>query len=72
MLVLLVAIAVFGPFFAPHGPTAFVGAARTPDRGNALFGTDHIGQDVWSRFLWGGARCSRGRAATPSDWSSAA
>ena len=50
----LVAIAVFGPFFAPHDPTAFVGIPNTGPGGDALFGTDHIGQDVWSRFLWGG------------------
>ena len=27
---------------------------NSPPGGKALFGTDHIGQDVWSRFLWGG------------------
>ena len=51
---LLVAVAVFGPFFAPHSPTDFVGAPNTGPSSAALFGTDHIGQDVWSRFLWGG------------------
>jgi peptide/nickel transport system permease protein len=51
----LVAIAVFGPFFAPHSPTAFVGQPNTRPA-NLLFGTDHIGQDVWSRFLWGGGQ----------------
>jgi peptide/nickel transport system permease protein len=50
----LVAIALFGPFIAPHSPTHFTGVPNTPPGGNALFGTDHIGQDVWSRFLWGG------------------
>ena len=43
------------PFFAPFSPTDFVGVApNSPPGGKALFGTDHIGQDVWSRFLWGG------------------
>jgi peptide/nickel transport system permease protein len=51
----LVAIAVFGPFVAPHAPTAFVGQPNTRPA-NLLFGTDHIGQDVWSRFLWGGGQ----------------
>ena len=51
---LLVVVALFGPFFAPHGPTEFVGAPNMPRGGDALFGTDHLGQDVWSRFLWGG------------------
>jgi len=51
---LLVFVAMFGPFFAPYSPTEFVGAPNMPRGGDALFGTDHLGQDVWSRFLWGG------------------
>jgi peptide/nickel transport system permease protein len=51
----LVALAVFGPFLAPHSPTAFVGQPNTQPS-NLTFGTDHIGQDVWSRFLWGGGQ----------------
>ena len=54
LVVLLVAVALFGPFFAPHSPTDFVGAPNTGPSDAARFGTDHIGQDVWSRFLWGG------------------
>jgi peptide/nickel transport system permease protein len=54
LVVLLVFIALFGPFFAPHSPTDFVGAPNTGPSDTARFGTDHIGQDVWSRFLWGG------------------
>jgi peptide/nickel transport system permease protein len=51
----LVAIAVFGPYVAPHSPTAFAGQPNTRPA-NLLFGTDHIGQDVWSRFLNGGGQ----------------
>jgi peptide/nickel transport system permease protein len=54
LVLLLVAIALFGPFFAPHGPTDPVGVPNTGPSAEARFGTDHIGQDVWSRFLWGG------------------
>jgi peptide/nickel transport system permease protein len=55
LVVLLVLVAAVGPLFAPHGPTDFVGVApNSPPSSKALFGTDHIGQDVWSRFLWGG------------------
>lgn len=54
LVVVLVAVALFGPFFAPHSPTDFVGAPNTGSSDAARFGTDHIGQDVWSRFLWGG------------------
>lgn len=55
LVVLLVAIAIFGPYVAPHGPTDYLGLApNSPPSSKALFGTDHLGQDVWSRFLWGG------------------
>ncbi|MDP9260155.1 MAG: ABC transporter permease [Actinomycetota bacterium] len=51
----LVAVAVFGPYLAPHSPTAFVGQPNTQPS-NVLFGTDYLGQDVWSRFLSGGGQ----------------
>src|SRR5258706_16251858 len=54
LVVLLGAIALFGPHFAPHGPADFVGLPNTGPSAVAGFGTDHIGQDVWSRFLDGG------------------
>ena len=55
LVLLLVFLAAVGPVFARYGPTEFVGLApNSPPSSKALFGTDHIGQDVWSRFLWGG------------------
>jgi peptide/nickel transport system permease protein len=54
LLLLLVAVAVFGPFFAPHDPAAFVGAPYSKPSSTALLGTDTLGRDVLSRFLWGG------------------
>jgi ABC-type dipeptide/oligopeptide/nickel transport system permease subunit len=54
MLVLVVGIALFGPFFAPYSPDESVG---TPFEGpSAAFplGTDFLGRDVLSRVLWGG------------------
>jgi peptide/nickel transport system permease protein len=41
---------------APYGPTDPVSgvAPNTGPSSAAHFGTDHIGQDVFSRFLWGG------------------
>lgn len=60
IVLLLVAIAVFGPFFAPHPPDAgltrpggFVSGFEAPSDVAAL-GTDNLGRDVLSRFLWGG------------------
>jgi peptide/nickel transport system permease protein len=53
-VLILVLIAVFGPVIAPHKPADFMGIPNTPPGGGALFGTDYLGQDVWSRFLYGG------------------
>jgi peptide/nickel transport system permease protein len=54
LMVIVVGIAVIGPWFAPHGETEFVGPPNTRDIEGLWFGTDYLGQDVWSRFLYGG------------------
>ncbi len=54
LVLVIVAIALIGPLVAPHGPADFVGAPNTGPSAAARFGTDHLGQDVWSRFLYGG------------------
>jgi peptide/nickel transport system permease protein len=54
LVAIVVGIAVIGPWVAPHGATEFVGTPNTRDVEGLLFGTDALGQDVWSRFLYGG------------------
>jgi peptide/nickel transport system permease protein len=54
LLVLLVAVAVFGPFFAPNDPAALVTAPYANPSSVARLGGDYLGHDVLSRFLWGG------------------
>jgi peptide/nickel transport system permease protein len=54
IVLLLVGVALIGPYVAPHEPTEFVGAPFAPRSDAARFGTDYLGHDVWSRFLWGG------------------
>jgi peptide/nickel transport system permease protein len=54
LVLIITAIAIFGPLIAPHGPADFIGLPNTGPSGAARFGTDHLGQDVWSRFLDGG------------------
>lgn len=49
--VLIVLFAIFGPLLAPHGENE---VAATPFSSTGLFGTDYLGQDVWSRLLYGG------------------
>lgn len=51
---LLVLLAVFGPLFAPHSPTALLGSDFQKPGGGLPLGADELGQDVWSRFLDGG------------------
>lgn len=49
--VLVVLFALMGPLLAPHGQNEVVG---TPFATSGLLGTDYLGQDVWSRLLYGG------------------
>ena len=54
LVLLILGIALIGPRVAPHGGNDFIGTPNSLAVPGALFGTDHIGQDVWSRFLHGG------------------
>jgi peptide/nickel transport system permease protein len=54
LVLLLVFIAIFGRYFAPYSPTDFAGAPNQTRGGDLRFGADALGQDVWSRFLYGG------------------
>ena len=54
LVLFILAIAIIGPHVAPHSGSDFVGTPNSTSVPGALFGTDHIGQDVWSRFLHGG------------------
>lgn len=54
LVLLLVGTALIGPLFAPHDPAAFAGIPYGKPSGSTLLGTDNLGRDVLSRFLWGG------------------
>jgi ABC-type dipeptide/oligopeptide/nickel transport system permease subunit len=51
---LLVALILIGPLFAPHDPAAIVGLPLQRPGGGFVLGTDALGRDVLSRVLWGG------------------
>ena len=51
---LIAAVAILGPFVAPFGSTEFVDSPNLVDVPGTVFGTDYFGQDVFSRFLFGG------------------
>lgn len=54
LLAVVTLIAFFGPLFAPHSPSEFVGVPFARPGNGLLFGTDVLGRDVFSRFLSGG------------------
>ena len=54
MLGSLALLAIIGPWLAPHGETEFVGPPNQRHVAGTVFGTDYFGQDVLSRFLYGG------------------
>jgi peptide/nickel transport system permease protein len=54
-VLVLVVIAIVGPWVAPHAPDEFIAIPNSKPGGAAgMFGTDYLGQDVLSRFLYGG------------------
>jgi peptide/nickel transport system permease protein len=54
ILVFMIGLTIIGPIIAPHSQTAFIDMPNSLNIPGALFGTDYLGQDVWSRFLIGG------------------
>jgi ABC-type dipeptide/oligopeptide/nickel transport system permease subunit len=52
--VVVLAAALLGPLFAPHGPNDYTGGSFLGSSTGHLFGTDADGRDVLSRVLWGG------------------
>lgn len=50
----VLAIALLGPWIAPHDANALVGAPYGLPGSGAWLGFDYLGRDVWSRLLAGG------------------
>ena len=50
----VLAVALFGPYVAPHDPDAPIGLPNSGPSSSAWFGTDVLGRDVLSRLLHGG------------------
>jgi peptide/nickel transport system permease protein len=50
----VVALALIGPFLAPHAPTDFVGVPYAGPSKGAPLGADYLGFDVLSQVLYGG------------------
>jgi len=52
LTVLVVLLAIVGPWLAPYGENEIVGKPYT--YAGSWLGTDYLGHDVWSRVLYGG------------------
>jgi len=51
--VFFILLALVGPFFAPYGMAELGDDALVPPSGEHWMGTDSVGRDVFSRFLYG-------------------
>jgi ABC-type dipeptide/oligopeptide/nickel transport system permease subunit len=50
----LIGSALLGPLVAPYDPLLPSGAPRLSPSLGHLLGTNDVGQDIWSQWLWGG------------------
>ena len=53
ILIFFLAIAVLAPYISPYDPNAMVGDPFLPPNPKHIMGTNQLGQDVFSRFVWG-------------------
>ncbi|MCY4273043.1 MAG: ABC transporter permease [bacterium] len=56
ILIAVVVLAVFGPWFAPHPAGQTIGRPLANTGADGWLGTDRLGRDVWSQILHGGRR----------------
>jgi ABC-type dipeptide/oligopeptide/nickel transport system permease subunit len=54
VLLSVIALAIVGPWIAPHSPSALTGPPYSAPSSGSWLGTDYLGEDVLSRVLWGG------------------
>jgi len=54
LFLVILGLAVFGPYIAPYSPTEFVGKTFEMPNSVARLGTDNLGRDVLTRVLYGG------------------
>lgn len=69
MLSLIIVIAVFAPQLSVYSPNYYTGQIFSPPSADHLLGTDSMGQDIWSRLLFG-ARTSLAVAVSVALFSS--
>lgn len=53
VLALIMLMAIFAPLLTPYSPTEYTGRIFIPPSNDHLLGTDSMGQDIWTRLLFG-------------------
>jgi peptide/nickel transport system permease protein len=53
LIFMFVFLGVFAPYVAPHDPRDFAGSRLMSPSGEFFFGTNNLGQDVYSRVIFG-------------------
>jgi len=53
IVIIVIVMAIFAPFIAPYDPTATSDDTFVPPGSKHLMGTNRLGQDVFSRIVWG-------------------
>jgi ABC-type glutathione transport system ATPase component/ABC-type dipeptide/oligopeptide/nickel transport system permease subunit len=53
VVAIMLAVAAFGPLAAPYRPDAWIAAPFQPPSGAHWLGTDDMGADLWSAWLYG-------------------
>lgn len=53
IIAVIVIAAVLAPLLAPYDPQALTGTSLDPPSAQHLFGTNDVGQDIFSQLIWG-------------------
>ncbi len=53
VLAAILLMAIFAPFLSPYSPAEYSGRIFSPPSNDHLLGTDSMGQDIWTRLLFG-------------------
>jgi len=53
VIIVFIAMAIFAPIVAPYAPTEFAGRNNETMSSSHIFGTERLGRDIFSRFVYG-------------------
>jgi len=53
VLAVILLMAIFAPLLSPYSPAEYSGRIFSPPSNDHLLGTDSMGQDIWTRLLFG-------------------